>query len=48
MLVSGIEKLYEFVKKSGWNDISEVEKQNWGGKTCSVTTADGSMLTFFE
>lgn len=48
MMVSGIEKLYEFVKKSGWYDISEVEKQSWGGKTCSVTTADGSTLTFFE
>ena len=48
MLVQGVEQLYAFVKSRGWNDISEVNLQPWGGKTCSVTTIDGSILTFFE
>lgn len=48
MLVQGIDKLYAFVKSQGWNEISDVEIQPWGGKTCSVTTIDGSVLTFFE
>lgn len=48
MLVQGIEQLYEFVKKSGWNQITEVINEQWGGKTCEVTTIDGSVLKFFE
>jgi len=48
MLVQGIDQLYQFVKKNGWNQITEVKEQPWGGKTCSVTTTDGSILTFFE
>lgn len=48
MLVQGVDQLYSFVKSRGWNEISEVEVQPWGGKTCSVTTIDGSVLTFFE
>jgi AraC family transcriptional regulator len=48
MMVQGVEQLYHFVKKNGWNEITEVQVQPWGGKTCSVTTIDGSILTFFE
>ncbi len=48
MLVQGVEQLYQYVKKNGWNQITEVIEQPWGGKTCSVTTIDGSVLTFFE
>lgn len=48
MLVQGINQLYEFVKKSGWNQIGEVITEPWGGKTCEVTTIDGSVLRFFE
>lgn len=48
MLVQGIEQLHTFVKSKGWNEISDVEVQTWGSKTCSVTTIDGSILTFFE
>lgn len=48
MLVQGVEQLYSYVKAQGWNDITEVQSQPWGGKTCSVTTIDGSILTFFE
>ena len=48
MLVQGIEQLYSFVKKSGWNQITEVTVEPWGGKTYLVTTIDGSVLKFFE
>lgn len=48
MLVQGIEELYTFVKKSGWHQITEIVAEPWGGKTCEVTTIDGSVLKFFE
>lgn len=48
MLVQGVEQLYRFVKKNGWNQITDVTEQPWGGKVCSITTIDGSILTFFE
>ncbi len=48
MLVQGIDQLYEFVKKNGWEQITEVQLQPWGSKTCDVTTIDGSVLRFFE
>lgn len=48
MLVQGIEQLYKFVKKSGWNQITEIVTEPWGGKTCEVTTIDGCILKFFE
>lgn len=48
MLVQGIDQLYQFVKKSGWDNITEIIEEQWGGKTCEVTTIDGSMLKFFE
>lgn len=48
MFVQGIDQLYEFVKKNGWNQITEVITEPWGGKTCKVTTIDGSILKFFE
>ncbi len=48
MLVQGVEQLYNYVKKNGWNQISEVKLEPWGGKTCSVITIDGSVLSFFE
>ena len=48
MLVQGVDQLYAYVKNHGWNDITQVEEKPWGGKICSVTTIDGSILTFFE
>ncbi|MHB8128773.1 MAG: VOC family protein [Mobilitalea sp.] len=48
MLVQGVEQLYQFVKQHGWNQITEIKTEPWGGKTCSVTTIDGSVLTIFE
>lgn len=48
MLVQGIEKLYDFVKKNGWSQITGIITEPWGGKTCEVITIDGSILKFFE
>lgn len=48
MLVQGVEQLHQYVKNSGWNKITEVITEPWGGKTCEVTTIDGSILKFFE
>ncbi len=48
MLVQGVEQLHSYVKGRGWNQISEVVQESWGGKTCEVTTIDGSILRFFE
>ncbi|QVK16887.1 helix-turn-helix domain-containing protein [Mycoplasmatota bacterium] len=46
--ITGIDKLYSFVKENGWNKISEIKEQPWGGRTCNVTTIDGSIITFCE
>ncbi len=48
MRVEGVEQLYLFVKKNGWDQITEVKTQNWGGKECQVTTIDGSIMRFFQ
>lgn len=48
MLVQGVEQLHKYVKNSGWKQITEVITEPWGGKTCEVTTIDGSILKFFE
>jgi AraC family transcriptional regulator len=48
MLIQGVDALYEFVKKNGWEQITKVNQEPWGSRTCSVTTIDGSILKFFE
>jgi AraC family transcriptional regulator len=48
MLVQGIEQLYSFAKRNGWEKVTKVVAEPWGGKTCEVTTIDGSILKFFE
>jgi len=48
MQVEGVDELYRFVKKNGWEQITEVKKQQWGGKECDVTTVDGSIMCFFQ
>ncbi len=48
MLIQGVDQLYTYVKRHGWNQISQVVVEPWGGKTCEVTTIDGSILKFFE
>lgn len=48
MRVEGVDALYSFVKKNGWEQITEVKAQHWGGKECDVTTIDGSVMRFFQ
>lgn len=48
MRVDNVEKLYSFVKRSGWDKISEIETQHWGGKECDVITIDGGVVRFFQ
>ncbi len=48
MRVDCIDKLHSFVKKNGWDKISTIQTQHWGGKECSVTTIDGGIMRFFQ
>ena len=48
MQVQGIEKLAEYVAGKGWNGITPVETQPWGGKVCRITTIDGYVIRIFE
>ena len=46
--VQGVEKFRQFVLSRGWNQVSEIEPQHWGGNECQITTIDGSVLRIFE
>ncbi len=48
MHIQGIDNLFKYVKKNGWDKITEVKQEPWGGKTCSITTIDGCILHCFE
>ena len=48
MQVQNIEKMYAYVLQSGWDKITEVTTQPWGGKTCTLTTIDGFIIHIFE
>lgn len=48
MQVQGIEKMREYIISKGWNQISDIIVQPWGGKTCSLTTIDGYLISIFE
>lgn len=48
MQVQGIDKLYERVTGKGWDKITPVEVQPWGGKVCRLTTVDGYTIRIFE
>lgn len=48
MQVKNIDKMYSYVTSKGWNQITQVEIQPWGGKTCNITTIDGYIIKVFE
>ena len=48
MQVKGIEEMYDYIISKGWDQITKVEAQPWGGKTCSLTTIDGYIINVFE
>lgn len=48
MQVIGIERMHDYITSTGWDKITEVVTQHWGGKTCSLTTIDGYIINIFE
>lgn len=48
MQVKGIEKMYTYITSNGWDKITEIVTQPWGGKTCRLTTIDGYYINIFE
>lgn len=48
MQVQGIEKMYVYIVSNGWDKITKVVTQPWGGKTCSLKTIDGYVINIFE
>lgn len=48
MQVKCIEKMREYIISKGWKQISDIVVQPWGGKTCSLTTIDGYIISIFE
>lgn len=48
MQVQGIEKMHEYITSKGWDKITDIVIQPWGGKTCELTTVDGYTIRIFE
>ncbi len=48
LMVQGLDRLHQFVRENGWDQISAIERQPWGARECSITTIDGCILRFFE
>ena len=48
MQVQGIEKMHDYITAKGWDKITEIVHQPWGGKTCEITTIDGYIIRIFE
>lgn len=48
MQVQGIEKMHQYITSKGWDKITEIVIQPWGGKTCELTTVDGYVIRIFE
>lgn len=46
MQVTDVEALHDFVIRSGWTEITEIERLPWG-KRCTLTTIDGSTIDIF-
>lgn len=48
MHVSGIENMHDYIISNGWENITPLKSQPWGGKTCDITTVDGYRIRVFE
>lgn len=48
MQVQNIKKMREYILTNGWENITDIVEQPWGGKTCSLTTLDGYIINVFE
>lgn len=40
--------LANYIQSKGWNDITEIIVQPWGGKTFSLTTIDGYTINILK
>ena len=48
MQVQNIEEMYSYIVSKGWSEVTKVETQPWGGKTCCLTTIDGYIISVFQ
>lgn len=48
MRVDNIENLHSYVRNNGWEKISEITVQPWGGRECDIVTIDGGLMRFFQ
>ena len=48
MQVTDIQHMHDYVTSRGWRQITDIIAQPWGGKTCSLTTVDGYIISIFE
>ncbi len=48
LMIEGLDAFYNLVKGNGWDEITDIEAQPWGGRECRVTTPEGNILRFFE
>lgn len=48
MQVDHVENLRAFVLQNGWQQVSDIQRQHWGGMECDVTTIDGGVIRFFQ
>ncbi|MDE5546889.1 MAG: hypothetical protein K2I88_05440 [Anaeroplasmataceae bacterium] len=48
MQVQNIDKMYSYVVSKGWDKITPVKTEPWGGKTCNITTIDGYIIKIFQ
>lgn len=46
--ISDVSALREHVLRQGWTQVSDIHATGASGKTCELTTVDGSRLWFFE
>lgn len=48
MQVTDIQRMHDYITSHGWTKITDVTIQPWGGKTCTLTTIDGYLISIFE
>ncbi len=48
MCVEGIDEMRSYIIKNGWDKVTEIKKEPWGGRTLVITTIDGSKIYCFE
>lgn len=44
--VDQVETLRDYIMLKGWKEITDIVRQPWGARECSVTTPDGGIIRF--